>query len=183
MKKFKTRSKFYSKNILACLLLILVLAGCQKEEKPKFYDKVLYYHKDFYNIPPPPDGTKEFEIHYYDFVHENNKSKYENLSQYGYKEYQINDEFSLKIDDFFTNQNPGPYASDYKCLSCFQDILVFIKKEKSLVLQNLILNVTDIISPTFLQISRYTLKKNVSNSNIFLKIANEKTINSNRSLI
>jgi hypothetical protein len=124
------KSKFYSKNIQICLLLILVLTGCKKEQKSTFYDKVFYYHTDFYRIPTPPDGTKEFDIYYYDLVDENNKSKYENLSQFGFKEYPINNEFLLKIDDFFTSQNPGPYISDYKCLSCFQDILVFYKKEK-----------------------------------------------------
>ncbi|MBE8723356.1 hypothetical protein [Flavobacterium hungaricum] len=130
MKKPKMKSKLYSKNILACFLLTLVLSGCKKKQHFDFYDKVLYYHSNFYSVPPPPDGTKRQEIYYSYFVDENDKSNYENLSQYGFKKQPISNAFDLKIDDFFTNQNPGRFRSDPHCLNCFQDILIFYKNEK-----------------------------------------------------
>ncbi|MDQ6469898.1 hypothetical protein AAYQ05_09115 [Flavobacterium sp. B11] len=116
---------------ISSILISLIFLSCVKDKKQNsFYDKVEYYHSDHYNIPGPPDGTKKFDIYYSDFVEKKAKTTYENLSHFGFVKIEISNNFSEKIDDFFTNQNPGKYYPDYKCLNCYQDILIFYKKNK-----------------------------------------------------
>lgn len=124
------KSNFYSTNKLLFLLLIFILFSCEKKNNYDFYDTVKYYHSDFYKIPEPQEHTKRFDIYYSNFVDENYKAVYKDLSEFGFKKYPIDNEFSLKIDEFFTNQNPGSFMPDPRCLNCFQDVMVFYKKEK-----------------------------------------------------
>ncbi len=113
------------------ILICCVFFSCVGDKtKNRFYDKVEYYHSDYYKIPGPPDNTARFEIYYSDFVNENDKTNYKDLSQFEFVKREIDNEFSSKIDDFFTNHNPGEYYPNYQCLNCYQDILLFYKKDK-----------------------------------------------------
>lgn len=122
------RIKFAKKTFV--ISLIIILFSCEEKRKNAFYDKVLYFHSNTYMIPGPPDGTQKHEIYFFHVAHESNIDAYLNLSEFGYTECKINAEFALKIDDLFTIITPPKRMSDYKCLNCYQDILLFYQKEK-----------------------------------------------------
>lgn len=105
--------------------------SCTKDKKANaFYDKVEYYHSNYYKIAGPPDGTERFNVYYSDFVEKNSKIYYEDLSQFRFVKSEINNEFSDKIDNFFTDQNQGRYYPDFKCLNCYQDVFLFYKNKE-----------------------------------------------------
>ncbi|OXA71213.1 hypothetical protein B0A67_13190 [Flavobacterium aquidurense] len=81
-------------------------------------------------LPGPPDNSEKFEIYYSDFVEKKTKTHYKDLSQFGFIKSEINNNFSDKIDAFFTDQNPGRYYPNYKCLNCYQDVLLFYKNNQ-----------------------------------------------------
>lgn len=125
------KNKLLRRSKTIYILLSILFLGCVKNKNDNsFYDKVIYYHSNFYKLPGPPDNSKRFEVYYSDFVNEKDKTNYKKLSQFGFIERKINNEFSSKIDSFFINKNPGKYFPNYKCLECYQDILLFYKKEK-----------------------------------------------------
>lgn len=114
------------------LLLIVFFSSCKKPENNIIsFDKVEYYHSEFYKLPAPPSPNEDmdsFEVYYFDFVKEKDKINYTKLSQFGFVKTETNDDFSIKINDFFTDQTPLKYHPDYKCLNCFQDIVLFYNK-------------------------------------------------------
>ncbi|QGK73059.1 hypothetical protein [Flavobacterium sp. SLB02] len=119
------------KRKIFAVLISIIFFSCTKDKKTNsFYDKVEYYHSDYYRIAGPPDGINRFDVYYSDFVEKNSKIHYKDLSEFGFIKSEINNEFSEKIDNFFTDQNPGRYYPDYKCLNCYQDVLLFYKNNE-----------------------------------------------------
>ena len=123
-----TKIKLAIKIIIISLSIILL--GCEEKKKNTFYDKVSYYHSNTYMIPGPPDNTQKFEIYFFDFAHKANIDAYSNLFKFGYKECKISPELTLKIDELFTSTAPPKKMADYRCLNCYQDILLFYQKKK-----------------------------------------------------
>ncbi|WP_281235083.1 hypothetical protein [Flavobacterium gelatinilyticum] len=127
----------FKKVLVLSSFVVLFFAGCGKNKKENaFYDHVEYYHSDYYKMPTPPapnespEQRARYDVYYSDFVDENEKNNYKKLSEFGFVKNEISNEFSDKITDFFTDENPGRKMPDYKCLTCYQDIMLFYKKEK-----------------------------------------------------
>ncbi|WP_123887394.1 hypothetical protein [Flavobacterium aquidurense] len=123
------KNKLFCRSKILYILLNVIFLGCSKNNN-SFYDKVVYYHSNFYMLPGPPDNSEKFEIYYSDFVEKKTKTHYKDLSQFGFIKSEINNNFSDKIDAFFTDQNPGRYYPNYKCLNCYQDVLLFYKNNQ-----------------------------------------------------
>ena len=124
-------NKLLLKRKFFIVLISIIIFSCTKDKKANaFYDKVEYYHSNYYKIAGPPDGTERFNVYYSDFVEKNSKIYYEDLSQFRFVKSEINNEFSDKIDNFFTDQNQGRYYPDFKCLNCYQDVFLFYKNKE-----------------------------------------------------
>lgn len=119
-----------TKKILLMLAGVLFLS-CQKDKNNVLiFDEVEYYHSSFYKLAGPPDNTDRFDIYYSDFVQEKNKFNYTKLAQYGFLKREISNDFEANIKYFLTDKNPGKYFPDYRCLNCYQDILIFYNKKE-----------------------------------------------------
>lgn len=123
-------AKSKSAKKILIIFLSIILVGCGEKKKNTFYDKVSYYHSNSYMIPGPPDNTQKYEIYFFNFAHKANIDAYSNLSKFGYKECMISAELAMKIDDMFISTAPPKKMADYRCLNCYQDILLFYQKGK-----------------------------------------------------
>ncbi|KAF2514346.1 hypothetical protein [Flavobacterium foetidum] len=151
------RIKFAKKILIISLIIILV--GCEEKKKDTFYDKVLYYHSNTYMIPGPPDNTQKHEIYFFHFAHKTNVEAYSNLSKFGYAECKISPEFALKIDDFFTSTAPPTKMVDPRCLNCYQDIMLFYKKDELIGIAKFDFKCNKYCYTNFLQNKKIFLKR------------------------
>ncbi|KAF2514342.1 hypothetical protein [Flavobacterium foetidum] len=149
----------FKKEMIALLISIISFSCVKDKDNTLFYDKVEYYHSDYYKIPGPPDNTPRFEVYYSDFVNENNKTHYKNLPQFGFVKNEINDELSIQLKDFFTGHNPGEYFPDYKCLNCYQDIMLFYKKDELIGIAKFDFKCNKYCYTNFLQNKKIFLKR------------------------
>ncbi|NRS89999.1 hypothetical protein HNQ02_002934 [Flavobacterium sp. 7E] len=120
-----SRKKMFIGKILF-LFLIISFFGCKKPKNEIIsYDKLEYYHSNFYELPGPPDNSVRFKVYYSDFVEIKDRADYLDLTSIGFEKKEIKGEFSLKIKDFFTDIKPPSRLPDYSCLNCYQDIILF----------------------------------------------------------
>lgn len=155
-------NKLLLKRKLFIICISVLFFSCTKtRNENSFYDKVTYYHSDYYNIAGPPDGTERFDIYYSDFVKEESKNTYQKLAQFGFVKVEIKNEFLDIIGNFFTDKNPGNYYPDYKCLNCYQDILLFYKKNELIGIAKIDFKCNKYVYSNFLSHKNIYLKKDL----------------------